>query len=295
MAHNTNNLSLLLLKLWVAGDLAATQVRDIAESAHADGWGSGCVLAEALAGVGSSARRARQNDSQVVMKATERAGIMPAMHPYHVDIPKPGGKIEMTLPHEVFAFKAMESGTDLWHVPQIEFDADFGLGRTLKEWGQHPDVGVGDAAISYAALGYHCDGVSYTPSLRPGEDKGILVGSMNIVSGQSNSVKGDRVPLFSIPKADLCKCGCGGYHTLQAVHDVLAWSCRCLTAGVSPSRRHDDSEWSLFDIKHRLPPRTCLPPMCLLQVRGDWEYMCQAFRFRTYGRVRFVALPSGSP
>ena len=111
-----------------------------------------------------------------------------------------------------------------------------------------------------------------------GNSKPIIIGSTNLVSGQSDQIRGERLPIFAIPKSMLCDCGCGGFHTLQHVMKVLAWSFTCLSKGISPDRRHDGSRFTQHDENARMPVRVALPPMCLLQIRGDWEWLTQAWR-----------------
>ena len=44
-------------------------------------------------------------------------------------------------------------------------------------------------------------------------------------------------------KADLCRCGCRGQHSIQAVEQALAWSFVWGAQGVWPIERHDKREW----------------------------------------------------
>ena len=62
---------------------------------------------------------------------------------------------------------------------------------------------------------------------------------------------------------------------------------RCLTQGVAPACRHDGSSWSDEDAHVRLPAGIPLPRGALLQVRGDWEWLIQAFRFRSVNSEAF--------
>jgi hypothetical protein len=77
-------------------------------------------------------------------------------------------------------------------------------------------------------VGIHADGVQYTTSMRAGGAKSIIVCSINCLSGASDKLTHQRHPLFVLQKAKLCKCGCQGYHTLQALFRVVAWSFQCL-------------------------------------------------------------------
>ena len=56
----------------------------------------------------------------------------------------------------------------------------------------------------------------------------------------------------------------------------------CLKHGVSPATRHDGTNFTHHDARVRLPPGQALPRSALLQIRGDWEWLCQCFRFRHF-------------
>jgi hypothetical protein len=76
--------------------------------------------------------------------------------------------------------------------------------------------------------------------------------------------------------------------------DVVAWSFRHLLGGNAPDCRHDSSPWTTADTKDRMPNGTALPPAALLQVRGDWEYMAQAFRLRSFSSTHFCWMCNAS-
>jgi hypothetical protein len=68
---------------------------------------------------------------------------------------------------------------------------------------------------------------------------------------------------------------------------VVAWSMRCLVAGAAPTCRHDGSVWTALDLENRLPANTSIPHACLLQIRGDWEWLEQCFRLRSVSSDSF--------
>jgi hypothetical protein len=139
-------------------------------------------------------------------------------------------------------------------------------------------------------FGVHSDGVQYTSTNRAGGAKSLLVASWNVISASSPKVRNLRQPLFVIRKARLCKCGCSGAHTLDVLYTVLAWSMRCLLAGIAPGSRHDGSPFTPRDRKCRLPVGLAIPPVALLQVRGDWEGMATQYMFRWFTSDRFCWL-----
>jgi len=143
-------------------------------------------------------------------------------------------------------------------------------------------------------LGLHCDGVTYTTGIRAGGSRSVIVASINVVSGQSKAIRGRRHLLFIVGKKKLCDCGCAGFHTFNALFDVLAWSLQCARNGVSPNCRHDGTPWSPHDVQCRMPSGVALFLLALLQVRGDWEWLMQCFRFRSPSSEHFCWMCNAS-
>ena len=126
------------------------------------------------------------------------------------------------------------------------------LGRLLHRWASHQDVCLPQPCTDVAALGVHADGSAYTSNLRAGGQKSVLVGCLNVISGRSEMLRGDRHLMFVVGKSRLCDCGCSGFHTLQGLWDVVAWSMRSLLAGVAPGQRHDGQPFTDYDRDARL-------------------------------------------
>ena len=108
-----------------------------------------------------------------------------------------------------------------------------------------------------------------------------------MISSSAEAGRNQRQPYFVIRKARLCGCRCGGYHTLQALFEVFAGSLRQLLAGRSPGCRHGSSPWSELDLKSRMASDLAIPPAAMLQVRGDWEWLTQCFRLRSFNSDNF--------
>lgn len=85
-----------------------------------------------------------------------------------------------------------------------------------------------------------------------------------------------------------------GHCTFDPLFKVFAWSMQCLLRGVAPSQRHDGSEFSRQDRQRRLPAGSLIPRAALLQARGDWEWLCQCFRFRHFQNESFCFLCDAS-
>ena len=83
-----------------------------------------------------------------------------------------------------------------------------------------------------------------------------------------------------IRKHDLCKCGCGGRCSLQAILAVIAWSFGCLRGKLYPRRRHDGSD---LDDYRRANRQGELPIRGLLkEFRADWQEHAQGLGFSTW-------------
>ena len=133
-----------------------------------------------------------------------------------------------------------------------------------------------------AILGLHAYGVSYTTTTRAGSRKAVLVAAYNVVSATEPLHRGRRCMFFCLSKALSCDCGCEGFHTWNPLLRVLAWSLQCSKTGWAPTCRHDGTPWDAHDQVAQLSD-VVLPRAALLMVRGDWEWLCQCFRFRFTG------------
>ena len=81
-----------------------------------------------------------------------------------------------------------------------------------------------------------------------------------------------------------------GHCTFDPLFKIFSWSMKCLKDGLSPMCRHDGSAWTPQDERLRFPVGSMLPRAALLQVRGDWEWLCQCFRFRHFQNENFCWL-----
>jgi len=299
LAHMIPRLILRLLRLFALGVLHATDVQSLAAAAYADGWCTDNEIAQRLNRAGGAGRN-RQHMYKAVIQAAKSAGLLAGLaRPYVVRVPGPGGQhndLQVYLPHEqlTYAILGNRAGLDEFCLTAEQLASDSGMGRLLREWGQHPDVDLDPLPDNVPILGLHCDGVTYTLGKRAGGQRSVVVGSLNVVSGRSKATRGQRHLFFIIGKGKLCDCGCSGFHSFNAIFEVLAWSMRCLKEGLSPNCRHDGSPFTPADMEHRLPPETRLPRAALLQIRGDWEWMTQCFRFRAAGNEHFCWLCDAS-
>ena len=283
-----NQLSLALLRAYATGELPATSVRRLAAAAREDGWGDGSDLAERIATAGNSGQLPG-NISRDVLKATALAGLLSSgSSPYEVAIPGETKPAKIMLPHEVLCHAVAKSGgMEPWTLNQQELQ-EGRLGRLLRNWANHDDVQYTGPLDDVGIVGLHMDGVQYTTSNRAGGARSVVVCSINVVSAKTPKLKNQRFPIFVLRKARLCGCGCQGYHTYQALLDVVAWSFRCLLEGQAPGARHDGSPFGAeSENAQRFPRGAALPKFALLQIRSDWEQIVYTFRFRSFSSETF--------
>jgi hypothetical protein len=263
-----SRLGLRILRLFALGILAGTDAQLLAM----EGWADGRAvhddeLIKRLAKAGTCGRRTG-NITRDILKAAELSGLLIQLaQPYFFDIPGPGGKtvqIAAMLPHEVYYKLVSKYGADNYVIGEDRKDDPVGIASLVRQWTQHPDVVVQHQVQDIAAIGLHADGVQYTNSVRAGSSKkNIYVGGFNIISGRRIQDRSQRYLFFALSKGKLCDCGCGGYHSFQAVFDVWSWSMRMLMLGKTLCCRHDGKEWSSWDAGARIEPDVDLPVAAL--------------------------------
>jgi len=273
-------LSRKLIALFAKGELSATTVHDIAVSAWEDGWGRNDPLARKLVRAGSDGTNRSHMANDIIAAAEAEGLVCSRAKSYEVEI-STGGTVAMFLPHEFYTDLISSSNLEDWVFSDEELAMGIGLSGQLIEWARDPDVNLQAPLKSVGVMGLHCDGVQYNASVRAGAAKSLLVAAVNMVSAPSVRNRHKRQPLFLLRKDRLCRCGCQGFHTMQELMDVVAWSMRCLAQGVSPAARHDGSAWTEHDQQARMASGLEIPPAALLQVRGDWEGLQQLFNLRS--------------
>jgi hypothetical protein len=273
-----------LFRLFGLGQLSAPDVQKLAEAAWNDGWGRNNQVAKKLARAGKGiSTNANRDLINIAMKHVVGSS---GAHPYVINLPGDvPTRIEIFLPHEIFPSMAKTWSTEaLCLGDRLETDP---LGEVLKQWAANPDVAFEGEVGKVGAFGIHYDGCQYTSGMRAGGGKSVKIFSTNVISAASEDVRQTRVPLAVLSKGRLCQCGCGGFHTLQLIFEVLAWSFRLLRGGIAPDRRHDGSPFTAMDQARRIPPGTDVGTAALVQVRGDWEALVETFRLRYYGSEYF--------
>ena len=108
----------------------------------------------------------------------------------------------------------------------VEFPLESGYAKIKEKWCRDHKMPADELVFP---IGIHGDGV-------PIQTRGsIFVISWNICSIK----KSERNYYTCISKDDLCPCGCGGRHSLDAIMEVFKWDMLNLYIGQRPKKRHD--------------------------------------------------------
>jgi hypothetical protein len=96
---------------------------------------------------------------------------------------------------------------------------------------------------------------------------------------EGNAVKGRLGRRSEGGLQNAVQLSCTGYHTIDELNRVYAWSMAALASGRCPVARHNGEPWTDFDERHRATGDLVVRAG-LLQVRGDWMWLIENFRFR---------------
>lgn len=233
--------------------------RDIAKMGRG-AYNSGASGVDAVAragGTGTNPRNAPRDLLRHFLKGTD----MPALYNHPIPVWNPDtntqviADIPFLLPHHVIhsigdKWKELKLGPD--NCPEIW--AEFS--KQCSSLGIDPCKAI--------PLGMHGDGVPFT------KKHSLEVLSWNPLGHPA----GDRVPFSGISKQFICKCGCLGRHTWDAVLEVFAWSCRALIIGKHPSVGPSGEPVAGALVSLAGQP---LQQAVLCQVRGDWPFLKALF------------------
>ena len=91
-----------------------------------------------------------------------------------------------------------------------------------------------------------------------------------------------RVPLAAINHKYVVK-----QKTYDDILEAVAWSFKCLAVGQMPAVRHDNKPWLATDVWRKKQSGKSLPlQAALVEVRGDWKFFKDCFRFPQFNEVR---------
>jgi len=92
--------------------------------------------------------------------------------------------------------------------------------------------------------------------------------------GLSSELHSLRFPIIVVPKRYIVK-----GKTKDDILRVISWSMEHLAAGTFPQERHDEMPWLQSDSWRKKKKSNPLPRSILVEVKGDWAFMKDCFRF----------------
>ncbi|MCP3919167.1 MAG: hypothetical protein GY711_26805 [bacterium] len=121
----------------------------------------------------------------------------------------------------------------------------------------------------------HADGVKVTNRRK------MFVIDVSPAAGDNTS---SRFMFAAIASASLCECGCRGFHTLQALFDVLVWDLSRCADNAPPRLRHDNSQFR--EDEGWRAALEGMPRLAAAYIAGDWEWFKEGFHFRSWQSSR---------
>ena len=127
-----------------------------------------------------------------------------------------------------------------------------------------------------APLGIHCDAVEFS------HQENVFVISWNSLVG-IGSTSQTRFLCTCLNKTELLDDGT----TLNEAWEVMAWSFNCLANREYPLHDHTGTKFDDQDDRFKLAidGEFCPGRGVVLQLRGDWQFLCQAFGFPQWNSV----------
>lgn len=168
-------------------------------------------------------------------------------------------QICMVLPHEVLDM-LVELGDLEALLSEVNLDT---AGKKHMQW-------MRDQLRVEQLLGWgmHGDGIPCNYD----RTESVVMISLNLpgLSGRNGRM---RIPLVVLPDHAISD------DTFDDINEVFAWSMRHLLVGARPVCRHDGASWHTSDMYRG--KKTCDLGFraCLVQARGDWDWMGKCFHF----------------
>ena len=256
-----------VLRDWAKGLLTSAQVQDYCRG----GVVSGCDNASAkrFGGLGSQGVH-KQNIQRDLMTALGRPKGMPEF--VFVKVPvkgKHGAREELELPilmPHLLCASLYEERPDFFqaHVAGTEGEREECWNILTEQQFVRDVLRQHDASTATTVpMGLHCDAGAFT------KKEGLYVLTWNSLVSQGRTLQ-KRFPIAMIKKSQLLPDG----STLDALWEAVAWSFNILATGCMPDKTWDGAaepaQGKLLCGGWR--------GLCL-QMRGDWQWMCQCFRF----------------
>ncbi len=165
--------------------------------------------------------------------------------------------IPINLPSEVLEV-LWDSGVAEVLLSETNLDS---AGKSHMRW-MREQLGV----TQLLGWGMHGDGIPCNYD----RTESVVMISLNLpgVPGKKGRM---RIPLCILPDSAVSE------NTFDDIMEVIAWSMRHLLGGTRPVCRHDGSEFNGTDSKRAKKTGNLPFRACLVQVRGDWDWMGKCF------------------
>lgn len=258
----------VLREKWAKGDLSSTEVQELAAVAGQDS----CERLPKFRRLGAGGKH-RGNANRDLARALGKPTGAPEFHYAHIPVAGPNGLPSVVphpflLPHELFS--------QLYHHrPNTFHQCVGGDTRERRElWTgleatpvvqNHPSLRAGQLDNT-VPIGLHGDAGAFS------HHDSLFTLTWNSLLGQGTT-RELRFVVTCVRKSDLLPDG----STLESIFHVLAWSLNALLAGTTP---HFDPDGLPIDGGGE-PLAGPWKGACV-QVRGDWQFYCQAFHFPTW-------------
>lgn len=292
----SNNLSKKLLQLWSLGKLSAKCLQELAHAAHADGLQDESIVQLAALGTFGQHPNNCHRDLLVLLKRKlkeSRYGGLKESPCISVQVPALDAKEEhpetkvpchMVLPH-LLVWQLWESYPNL--APHL-----FGVAKIKAFWdGIQPDDprlwGVeGLKESQRIPLWLHGDGVEFsTDSLMTFTWGPSLYSLQGLQESQKSHSMDSSFLITAWPKSATAE------NTWKELHQIIAWSFRCLWEGVRPEKNWKGE--NLPKNLQRLAKKPITPAgykFWVFNFLGDLDYYCNHLGFPHWQRLEFCWL-----
>ena len=257
-----------IFELFLKNDLSAKGAQQLAQKAQA----AGAKGAERIVAAGRGGHH-EQNLSRDIMRSALRKSKLPDLYYSSIPTRDPGADTNQIptlfpflLVHEVM-YSILQSGQKLCS-PLSEIAES--TANSLRSTAKSLKVELSDLA----PIGFHGDAAPNQAN------KSILSFSWNLLGLEGS----DRMLFTAIPQENVCRCGCGGRHTIDAIVRIFVWSINLTFGDYFPATRHDLTPFtSSADRNRKKQIGTSLGfRSVLLQCRGDWAWFKELFSFPSW-------------
>ena len=271
----TNSWATHLATKFLTNRASATEAQEDAALSLA----AGARGVQGIAKIGNSGK-AQKNCSRDLKRLVHRGCTAPL--PYLVSIPISNPKTHkvetvihpVLLPHEMMEYIIQTGTATVEELANVAPRKDQNLQTHKRVFcATH---GVPERTC--IPIGFHGDGVPFQKSTH--KNSSTEVYSWNFLCDRD----GKRYLFANIHKEFLCKCGCAGRCTFNALFAVFVWSMQILLGGIHPQERHDGAP--LDAARAKLTKRKLGFQAVLLQARGDWQWFNQVFQFPSWSSGR---------